>query len=313
MGILDVGTNSIHLLIADVGIAGGVQIRRHERTLVRLGDGGLAMGRLTTPAMRRTMTVLRHATTLLTRYHVDHVEAVATSAVRDAANGYAFVRQVRARLDLPLRIISGLEEARLIYRGLLHASPSRTSTLIVAIGGGSAQVMLGDPARLRYAASVKLGAARLAQRFLRHHPPLPGELEALRRHLRRTWAPICRAVRRRRWDRALGCSAMIDQLMLAAYLTRHPRATRAPDPRRLSLNRRSLRALIERLLHSTPAQRRRLPGLDPRRADLALPAAETLISWMTGCGVSTLCGGSGSLREGLVVEWLERIRRRADG
>ena len=310
LGILDVGTSSIHLVIVEVGSANGFRIRLHQRALVRLGDDGLAQGRLTAPAMRRALAVLRRYAALLARYRVDRVEAVATSAVRDAANGRTFVHQVRAQLGLPLRILSGVEEARLIYRGVLHAHPSTRPTLLVTIGGGSAQVMLGDPTGLRYAASVKLGAARLAQRFLRRHPPRPGELQALRRHLRRRWAPACRALRHHQWDRALGCSAMIDQLMLAASLTRHPRATHDPDPRRLSLNQRSLRALIDRLLQATAAQRTRLPGLDPRRADLALPAAEALLTWMEGCGVRVLRGTSGSLREGLVVAWLDRTRRR---
>ena len=308
LGILDVGTNSIHLLIGAVEPAGPLRVLLRHRALIRLGDDGLASGRLTAPAMRRAIAVLRRYAATLARYQVDHVEAVATSAVREAANGKAFVHQVRIRLGLPLRIVSGLEEARLISRGVLPTLPSRRTTLLVTIGGGSAQVILGDTKRLRYAASVKLGAARLGQQFLSHELPSVAELEALRRHLDRTWAPVCRAVRRHRWGRALACSAMIDQLIAASYLTRHRQPPR--DPRRRSLSQRALRALIDRLLQATAAQRRRLPGLDPSRADLALPAAEALLSWMEGCGVRILRGTSGSLREGLVVEWLNWKRRR---
>lgn len=307
LGILDVGTNSIHLAIVEAGSAKRFRIRLHRRTLIRLGDEGLARGRLTAAAMRRAMAVLRRYAAALARSRVDHVEAVATSAVREAANGRAFVHHVRTRLGLPLRIIGGREETRLISRGVLYTYPSRRTTLLVTIGGGSAQVILGDAKRLRYAASVKLGAARLAQRFFRRHPPLPGELKALRRHLRRTWAPVCRALRRRQWKRVLACSAMIDQLIVASYLARHRQPPH--DPRRRSLSRRALRRLISRLRDAPAAQRKRLPGLDPRRADLALPAAEALLSWMEGCGIHLLRGASGSLREGLVVEWLERGRR----
>jgi len=301
-GIIDVGTNSIHLLVGIAGLNGRFRVLRKERYLTRLGEGGLASGALTRPAMRRAMKVLRRFAATLKRFRVDRVEAVATSAVREAANGRAFVRRVRRELGLPLRIISGREEARLVYLGVLQARRLRRPAVIVAIGGGSAQAALGNGMRLRYATSVLLGGARLAQQFIRHDPSRPKEVVALSRAVHRTWTPVAQALRRHRWRQALGSSATIEQLMMAAQLRRH---RRSPEGRRrLSITRAQLGELTAWLATSTAKQRMQLPGLDPRRQDLALTTGVTLLVWMEACGISRLSYASGSIREGLVMDLL---------
>ncbi|MBI4004354.1 MAG: hypothetical protein HY353_04965 [Candidatus Omnitrophica bacterium] len=302
LGIIDVGTNSIHLLVGILGLNGRFHVLLRERDLTRLGDGGLASGALTRPAIHRAMEVLTRFAAALKRLGVDRVEAVATSAVREASNGQEFVRQVRRRIGIPLRIISGREEARLVYLGVRQAKRLRHPAVIVTIGGGSAQVALGDGVRLRYATSVLLGGARLAQQFIRHDPPRPREVVALSRAVRRTWTPVAQALRRRRWRQALASSATIEQLMMAAHLRRH---RRSPEGRRrLSITRAQLGELVAWLATSTAKQRMQLPGLDPRRQDLALTTGVVLLVWMEACGMSRLSYVPGSIREGLVMDLL---------
>ena len=316
LGIIDVGTNSIHLLIGVLGLSGKFHIILKERDLTRLGEGGLARGRLTASAQRRAIDVLGRYAAILKRCGVDRVEAVTTSAVREAANGRAFVRRVRARLRLPLRIISGREEARLIYLGILQSAGLRGRTTIVTIGGGSAQVIKGDGTRLRYTASVPLGGARLAQQFIHHDPPRPVEIAALARYVERIWRPVIRAMRRFRSRTAIGSSATIYQLMAAAHMLTRGRKHRAKKTQ-LSISRSALQRLVDWLATSTANERIQLPGLDPRREDLALPTAVALLAWMEGCGVSRLRYAPGSLREGLVVDHLirhhQRVRQRFVG
>ena len=299
IGIIDVGTNSIHLRIGALRRDGRFAVLRKEQHLTRLGgEQGLAAGRLSAAAMRRAMAVLRRYAATLKRYRVDTVEAVATSAVREARNGRAFVRRVRTRLRLPLRIISGREEARLIYLGVVPAQRRRHATALIAIGGGSIQVMHGTGRRLTYATSLPLGCARLAQRFIHHDPPRPEEISALDRYVRRRFTPVVGAMRRRRWRRALGSSATIHQVMVVASALTRRRGVRAPHPR--SLSQRSLRQLVQRLSTSNAAARRRLRGLDPNRENDVLPTALALLAWMEGCRVSPLRAASGSLRDGLM-------------
>lgn len=308
LGIIDVGTNSIHLLIGILGINGTFHVILKERDLTRLGEGGLAANRLTSTAMRRALDVLGRYVGIMKRCGVDHVEAVATSAVREAANGRVFTARVRRRLGIPLRIISGREEAWLIYLGVLQTHRVTGEVVLVTIGGGSAQAVCADAARLRYAESVPLGGARLAQEFIRHDPARMEELEALQAHIRRRWSPIARSVRRHRWRTAVGSSATIYQLMLAAHLRAHRLPLRPKD--HLQVTRRELEQLVEWLSTSRSAERIRLQGLDPRREDLALPTGMALLAWMEQCGVSRLRYADGSVREGLVIDYLIRHHQR---
>lgn len=307
LGIIDVGTNSIHLLIGVLGLTGKFHVILKERDLARIGEGGLVRGRLTRKAMRRALGVLERYATLLNRFQIDAVQAVATSAVRDAGNGRAFVRQVRARTGIPLRIISGREEARLIYLGILQGRRLRGSTAIVTIGGGSAQVIHGDGGRPHFLGSVPLGSARLAQRFIEHDPPRQEEVDALRKHVGRTWAPVGRRLHRHRLRGAIGSSATIQQLMEAAYQLTHRRSV---SKHQLRITQRELRQMIRWLRESTAEERMQLPGMDPRREDLALPTAAVLLGWMEVSGVRAVRFAPGSLREGLVMDFLIKHYRR---
>ena len=315
LGIIDVGTNTIHLLIGVLGLNGKFHVILKERDLTRLGEGGLAQGRLTGASMRRATEVLRRYAAIMQRCGVDRVEAVATSAVRESRNGRAFVREIRRRLRLPLRIISGREEARLIYLGVLQQYRFRWPVVIISIGGGSTQVICGDGARARYLASVQLGGSRLAQRFIRHDPPRTEDVEALGAHVQRTWAPVVRALRRQRWRQALGSSATVYQLSLAAYLHQHEQPPKAKAHLRVS--RHALRRLVERLASSTALQRMQLPGVDPRREDLLLPTGVALLALMEACAIRHVRYEPGSLREGLVMDYLikhhQRLGRSIEG
>jgi len=301
LGIIDVGTNSAHLLIGEVGPGGRFRVILERHDPIRLGDGGLAAGALSLAAMRRAMAVLRRYAVLLKRRTIDEVAAVATSAVREARNGRAFARQVRSQLGLPLRIISGREEGRLIYLGVRSLSRARGPVLLVAIGGGSAQVAQGEGARLRYSASLPLGCARLAERFIRHDPPRPEELDALRAYARAAWAPVARALRRRHRRVALGSSSTIGQLMRMIGARRHGRCPARARP--LTVSRRSLREAVAQLAGPTASERRRLPVTDPRHRDLLLATGMALLTWMEGCGVSVVRYAPGSLREGLLATY----------
>lgn len=304
LGLIDVGTNSIHLVVGVLGLTGRFHVLVKERDLTRIGQGALRRNRLTGSAQRRALRVLRGYAETMRRCRVDHVEAVATSAVRESKNGRQFIRRVRRELGLPLRIISGREEARLIYLGVLQAGPVAKPSALVTIGGGSAQVAFGHGPRPSYITSRLLGCSRLTQQFIRHDPARPEEIQALQRHVRRVWAPVVRIMRKHRWRRALGSSATILQLMMAAYVRRHGRPPSSKHG--LTVSRRDLETLVTWLEDSSAADRVRLDGLDPRREDMVLATGTTLIEWMAGSGIRTLTFASGSLREGLVVDYLIR-------
>ncbi|MBI3010339.1 MAG: hypothetical protein HYY57_05095 [Candidatus Omnitrophica bacterium] len=296
IGVIDVGTHSTHLLIGTLDKKGRFHqiLARHDAT--ELGQNGLSQNQLTPVAMRRTLGILKEYAKVLCYHKPDRIEAVATSALRDARNGNAFARQVRKKTGLALRVIPGEEEARLIYRGVFRTIRFRGSALIIAIGAGSAQIILGQNARPLYAGSFPLGASRLAQRFIRQDPAAANELEALDRFVRRSLAPVFRILRGRQWEKAFGSSAAIYQLMKAVG---HFNPARHPA-RKLAVTQEALRSFIDWASLSTAKQLRCLPGVEPRWQGLLLPAAVTLSIWMNRCGISTLHFAPGSLREGLI-------------
>ena len=336
IGVVDVGTNSIHLVIGARAAGGRVRALRHERKLVFLGEGGLADNRLRPAAIRRALRVLRQYAGILAQERVTTVEAVATSAVRNAVNGPAFVRQARRLTGLPLRVISGLEEARLAFVGIQQARRSRRATALLAIGGGSAQAAVGQGTVVRYCASAPLGASRLRQRFIHHDPVRAAELQRLARHITRSIAPLTRGLRQQRLE-ALGGSGLIAQVLAAAWrLERRrpsvPRLRSGPTlsvvegsaaardaalshvegrrrpPARPALTRAAIARLVAWLARSTASQRRRLPGLDPARQVMALPTALVLLIWMEQAGAARIRHASGSIREGLLARLDGRAR-----
>ena len=247
--------------------------------------------------MQRTLVVLRRYARWLRDADVDRVDAVATEAIRQARNGGAFVRAVRAELSLPLRVLSGLEEARLTHIGVRRVSALRGPTALIAIGGGSTQIVCGDRQRIEYAVSVPLGCARLASQFIRHDPPHQSELTALRAHARRLLGPSVRAMRRFEGT-VIGSSAMIGRLLHAA---RRPSPPHPRGPRYPAISRRRLERFVGWLSASTAAQRQRLPRLGVQREAWALPTGIVLLLWMEGCGFARVRSVPGSLREGLMV------------
>lgn len=279
VGIVDVGTNTCHVLVGEVGSRGRVRIvlQRHDRVPL----GGSA--RLTAAAMRRAITVLGRQASSLREACVDRIEAVATSAVREAANGRAFLQRARRRTGLPLRLITGAEEARLIYEGVVWVNRLRTPALVIAIGGGSLQVMRGTGSRFRHAVSLPLGGSRLAQQFLRRDPPRPHELEALRRHVSRALRPAISVARGHRGGVALGSSRLIAEVMRAVLKGRQEAGNRKQETL-LTISRRAVRRYVEEA---------------SGEADV-MATAVVLLEWMEGCRISRLRYAPGSVREGLM-------------
>ncbi len=308
LGIIDVGTNSIHLLVGILGLNGKFHVILKDRDLTRLGDGGLAKGALTGRSMRRAIDVLKRYAQTLSRCQADSVLAVATSAVREARNGREFVKRARTEAAIPLRIISGRDEARLIYLGVLQAHRVRRENVMVAIGGGSMQIMAGDGAQVHYTTSLPLGCARLAERFIRHDPAKPQEIQALKAFVRDALRPVAKALANHSSRVALGSSATIAQLMMAVHLQTHRHPPHKKE--RLSITQPQLRTLVAWLSQSSAQERIRLPGLDPRREDLALSTGLTLLAWMELCKIKQVRYAPGSLREGLVIDYLIRHHQR---
>jgi exopolyphosphatase / guanosine-5'-triphosphate,3'-diphosphate pyrophosphatase len=305
MAAIDIGTNSFHLIIVDAKDNGSFTTRGRERDVVRLGEGMTDMKHLSETAMARAISVLGRFR-LVADSHGAPIRAVATSAVREALNRDVFVARVRQEVGIDIEIVSGFEEARLIYLGVLQALPVfDRRILLVDIGGGSTEFLVGERGDVRYANSLKLGAVRFWRRFFQDRHLKPKAVKACREHLRGELVPIRRALEYQRVDTVVGSSGTIHAVasMAEAMAGREYPSVEG----NVTLTREQLDAVLELLLDArTTGERASLPGLDPARADIIVPGALILEQIFEQCDIRQLVTSKYALREGIVLDSIQK-------
>ncbi len=308
-GAIDVGTNSIHLLMVEISPEGDFTILGRDKEMVQLGKGGFVRHVLTARAMNDGVATLKRFMKMTRLKGIQRVRAVATSAVREARNGGDFVQRVREQLGLDLHVISAEEEARLIYLAVRHAVDlGEADNLIADIGGGSLEIIVGNADRPEVVVSVKLGASRLGELFLRADPPTPGELKALRNHIESSLAPLAARIGPRRFARFIATSGTIQNV---ATICAYRRGTQEIEPvTQLCIDRGEVKSLLADLSDLTREQRTRIPGVDERRVDAILPATMLLHAIMRTFGVDTVQHCDMALREGVILDHIARHRAR---
>jgi exopolyphosphatase/guanosine-5'-triphosphate,3'-diphosphate pyrophosphatase len=178
VAVIDVGTNSTRLLVADV-VDGRVSPLERRSTVTRLGRGVDLSGLLSGEAIEDVCAAIGVYIGILEELGAETVDAIATSAVRDADNGSAFIAELRERFALSARVLAGEEEARLTYLGATSESPPSEPTLVVDIGGGSTELIVGQGREISFHDSLQAGVVRHSERYISSDPPTAGELEAL--------------------------------------------------------------------------------------------------------------------------------------
>ncbi len=183
VAVIDIGSNSTRLLVADVE-GGRVSPIERRSTVTRLGRGVDLSGRLAAEAIEAACAAVDPYVATLRELGAEQVDAIATSAVRDAANGSAFVAELRERFALSARVLDGEEEARLTYLGATSETSPEVPTLVIDIGGGSTELIVGEEREIEWHTSLQAGVVRHTERHLVSDPPSPVELEELAADLR---------------------------------------------------------------------------------------------------------------------------------
>jgi len=300
LAAIDVGTNSIHMIVVEGDGAGGYAVLAREREMVRLGKSALGDGVLSPAAMRRGLETLLKMTTLARLKGADKLVAVATSAVREARNGDEFLSQVRALTGLEVRKLSGKEEGALIFRAVRHAVDLGAGWSVLAdVGGGSTEWCIARGGRLRSVRSLLLGSLRLARR-LEGDPPRAASIEALRRELRDTLrtlrAPATPSLFVATSGTAICCADLAD--LFAG------REGRGAGGGLRELRLRELSELIARLAAMRRREIAALPPVGAPRAGSILAGALLLEELARRAGVDRLQICDRALREGVVLEAL---------
>jgi exopolyphosphatase / guanosine-5'-triphosphate,3'-diphosphate pyrophosphatase len=276
VAVVDIGTNSTRLLVADV--AGGRVVSELERitTVTRLGAGVDADGRLREDAMQRVYATLDEYRAKIDGHRADVALAVLTSAVRDSANGADFAQTVQARYGLTAHVLTGDEEARLTFLGARsdRDPDERAPTLVLDIGGGSTEVVIGSGARVGFHVSTQAGVVRQTERHLHADPPNPTELDELAADVRSILHHAVPANQRDAVQQAIAVAGTATSLASIAQ------ALEPYDPAKVHgyrLGRAQCEGLLARLAALSLDERRRVRGLHPDRAPTIVAGAAILL------------------------------------
>ena len=309
---IDIGTNSLRLLIAEIGPASCREIGS-DRRVTRLGQDLDRTGVLSRDAQERSINALSDFNARIKQHAVYHIDAVGTSALRKASNSSEFISEVKKRTGFDIRVIPGEEEARLTLLGVSRAlgktqagkNNPPCSTLVIDIGGGSTEIILTHPGE-PVVVSLPLGAVYLTERFLHHDPPSEDELDRLRQSIREELerhSGLLRSGPNRVFAGTAGTIttlAAMDQ-KLAVY-----------DPERINrwaLTRSAVDGMVRLLEKRTLKERRDIPGLEYGREDIILAGAVVTQEIMERFGFTTLLVSDWGLREGIVFALYDKIMK----
>ena len=301
---IDIGTNSIHMVIARVGESGFEVITR-EKDNTRLGEGGGDMKELSHEAMDRGIEALRHMRRVADA-HKASIFAVATSAVREAQNSKTFVDRAAIEAGIEIEVISGVEEARLIHLGVLQALPlSNKRSLLIDIGGGSTEVVIFDHTEELFVRSFKLGAVRLSNRFFPHGSTHPAAIPSCRKFIASTVEPAKREILKLKHEVAIVSSGTGETLARMCWMLTHDELPRSMNG--VAFSAQELHQVTKIISASTLDERAGLDGLDSDRVDIILAGALILDSLSEAFSIESFVYCDYALREGVLLDSAQRL------
>ncbi|MCB1214049.1 MAG: Ppx/GppA family phosphatase [Deltaproteobacteria bacterium] len=317
VAVFDIGTNSIHMLMAELKANGSFELLGKEKEMVRLGDGMLSSGRLTEERMDLAIRALKKFKFLAETKGVKQLYAVATSAVRESTNGGDFLKRVYREIGLRIQVITGEEEGRLIYLGVKNSvvlAPGKN--LILDIGGGSVEFILVDSQEVHWVRSLKIGSARLYEKFFKKlfkknaspSPQAKAEaFQSLEKFLRKKLKPVVKRLKQEKINHVWATSGTFQNLASMGFFMENPGIN--SKPRSLTLEKRTLQKLYAWIKNSTLEQRLEAKGLDGRRVDIILSGGAIAWVLMQELALTSLSLSDAALREGLVYQVLQKNRR----
>ncbi|WP_242625135.1 Ppx/GppA family phosphatase [Krasilnikovia cinnamomea] len=305
IGVLDVGSNTVHLLVADTGV--GLPMPVHVvKTRLQLAEQTDRAGRLQPRAIRRLAEAVEETLAASRRWELDELFGYATAAVRDAPNCAQALAAVQERAGVRLGLLTGIQEAELTFLAVRRWMGWRSGPLLMLdIGGGSVEIAYGQDVAPTFAVSLPIGAGRLTRDLTLGDPPRPTQFKALRRHVRGELSEIAT---RMRWEgerTAVATSRTFQQLARlcgAAPMREGPFVPRV-------LRRRDLKRQLDRLAGLSAAERAELPGISRPRARQSLAGAVIAHTAMSLLRIDAVAVCPWALREGILLRRLESRSR----
>jgi exopolyphosphatase / guanosine-5'-triphosphate,3'-diphosphate pyrophosphatase len=302
---IDIGTNSIHMIVVKVRPDLSFEVIDREKDMVRLGAGGLDGKNLTPTAMSAALQTLAKFRRLAEANKVDEIVAAATSATREAENGGDFIAEVGRQTGIRIRVISGTEEARLIHLAAGYGVDVGGSTAaVIDIGGGSVEVTLGTATQLSLGKSFKTGVIRLTERFVKTDPLSSHDERRLVKYLNKEMGAYLEQIAGAGFDRVIGTSGTI--LSMGGLAIADEEGEPPQDIRNQRVSAKAIHRLRKRMVEADIEERLHMAGMDPRRADLNVAGSVLLDTILRGLGADDLTLCDLALREGLVLDYIHR-------
>ncbi|WP_445627188.1 Ppx/GppA phosphatase family protein [Nostoc sp. DSM 114167] len=305
---IDLGTNSLHMVVVKIDpTLPAFSIIAKEKETVRLGDRNLTTGELKPEIIEKAIAALRRFQEVAKTINAETIIAVATSAVREAPNGKDFLHTIETELGLSVNLISGQEEARRIYLGVLSGMEFNNQPhTIIDIGGGSTELILGDSQQARILTSTKVGAVRLTSELITTDPISTTEFQYLQAYARgmleRSVEEILANLESGESPRLVGTAGTIETLAMI-----HAREKSGVIPSTLNgyqFSLKDLQELVNRLRKLSNSERAEIPGMPEKRPEVILAGAVILQEAMTLLGSESVTVCERSLREGVIVDWM---------
>ncbi|HTB96453.1 MAG TPA: Ppx/GppA phosphatase family protein [Terracidiphilus sp.] len=306
---IDVGSNSCRLKIARV-VAHRLKTVHEDREVTRLGSSVFDSGLVSPDAMAATLRALKRFQRAVQSHGVDQMRVVATSAMRDARNAPAFQAWVKAETGWNMEIISGLEEGRLIHRGLMSTEPGTGGrVLLIDLGGGSCEITLSEHKRIKETISVPLGAVRLTEEFLQSDPPAAEGLRRMRQLIARELRKAHRKVKATKVPLVIATSGTAAALTEAcAAMGKYIKPRRGADGLAPTS---AVRKLASKLSKMTLPEREAVPGIGPRRSEIIVAGAQVFAELLESYALKGFRYSPLGLRDGILAQMLAEQDARA--
>jgi exopolyphosphatase / guanosine-5'-triphosphate,3'-diphosphate pyrophosphatase len=310
LAAIDIGTNSIHMIIVEADRKKGFTVIDQEKEMVKLGVGVFATNRLSDRAFEAGLATIQRYVQLADQRGVDEIITGATSAIREAQNGGEFLDEVIRQTGISPEVISGSKEARLIFLAVRNAIELQgENAMVIDIGGGSTEVVVGNNTEILFAKSMKLGVLRLLDMF--ENGTVGEEAQSvLEAHIRFVAQSVLEEARKFGFTKIIGTSGTIRTLGEAAHLAAGGKPFRNVNAEIVQLV--DLEKLTKQLLDTKPEKRASISGISENRTDAIHLGSVLLVQLLQMAGVSELTLCEASLREGLVLDYLERHAKSID-
>jgi exopolyphosphatase / guanosine-5'-triphosphate,3'-diphosphate pyrophosphatase len=308
LAAIDVGTNTIRLTVAEVQDDDTYRILDEEREMVRLGEHLDKTGRLSQAAMDRALAAIGKMKGIADGFKVSQTRAIATSAVREAANGRSFIREVSRQHKVRIDVISGEEEAQLAFRtATRHFDFHGRPTAVVDIGGGSVEVILSAGTAIDHVYSLPLGAVRVTERLVRSDPLKPKHWKQMKEEIDRGLREVIRQPNHRA-ELMIGSGGTFTAL---AHMSKWQREGRHGSVQGYVLSPAEIIHLVRRLRETPLEGRREIPGLSPDRADIIVAGASVISRVVRGLNTQQVMVNERGIRDGLLLHMISDLPGRS--